>query len=275
MQVITSADSAKRIRLEQPEYWSVDRQPLEAAHGCQNPVQVDLRGDPDKFLQSTGKHREYPIFAEISVPCRKCAVCLRRRQMIWGARGAHEIGASVRTWFGTLTARPDVQHLWLARARRAVRQQCDDFEKLSQSKQFALLAQQQGAEVTRYIKRVRFESKVAIRYLVVAEAHKSGMPHAHMLLHERDYPVRKEMLDRQWLVGFSKWRLVPQDNISEAFYISKYLAKSSVARVRASASYGRASQALPHGEAVRLCPEGQAGENPFPPVDRQNGRAIF
>lgn len=113
------------------------------------------------------------------------------------------------------------------------------YEMASEMEQFQYRHWAICPELTKYLKRVRKESGVKLRYLLVAEAHKSGAPHYHLLIHEAGLaPVRHAVLSRQWKLGFSKYNLV-KDNRA-AFYVTKYLAKSALARVRASQGYGQA-----------------------------------
>src|SRR5205814_1472707 len=81
-------------------------------------------------------------------------------------------------------------------------------------------------------------SAARFRYLLIAEAHKSGVPHFHMLLHEPDVAntVRHATLRDQWRYGFTNFKLVSDPRA--AGYIAKYLAKDALARVRASKDYG-------------------------------------
>lgn len=240
VRVKTSDAVSRRIRVQQPEWYSIDRKPLDVSKGCEAPVLVHIDGAPDKVGTAVQGRPEHKVFAELEAPCRKCAVCLNRRRQMWGARGAQETAWSVRTWFGTLTARPEVQVRWLALSRRAARKGGHgELGSLPVSKQMAFMWQHMGREVTLFLKRIRKESGVPLRYFVVAEAHKSGLPHAHILLHERGGEVRKRSLENHWRSGFSQWRLVEANSPKAAFYVAKYLAKSADARIRASASYGR------------------------------------
>jgi hypothetical protein len=80
-----------------------------------------------------------------------------------------------------------------------------------------------------------------LRYLLVAEAHKTGLPHYHLLIHEysESRPIRARHLKEQWRLGFSSVKLVAQDEGNRrGGYVTKYLAKSAIARVRASVGYG-------------------------------------
>lgn len=127
-------------------------------------------------------------------------------------------------------------------------------------------------EITRYLKRVRKESG-SFRYLIVCEAHKSGMPHYHGLIHEHGNRVRWDALHDQWTLGISeivlvkdgdlykevywehgkrKWRWTAEPLAAGqiARYCAKYLSKSVLARVRASQAYGDGTEqvVLEHNE---------------------------
>lgn len=142
-----------------------------------------------------------------------------------------------RTWFGTLTLAPE-QHANVAAACRVeARRQGDDFDSFTPERQFALRHKCIGREITLYLKRLRKEAGDGIRFLCVAEAHKTGLPHYHLLVHESEAtPVTYRQLANNWRVGFSNWKLV--DDPRAAGYVTKYLTKSSMARVRASLDYG-------------------------------------
>ena len=176
----------------------------------------------------------------ILTPCHKCGPCLEARQRLWTARATQEIKDSVRTWWGTLTLSPDVAHLALSRARARESSQGIDFDLLPEAEKFGLWHAQIAPEITKYLKRIRHHMGTdAMRYLFVVEAHESGVPHYHALIHECDpaKPVRKRTLDSQWTLGLIKqWRLV--NDIYPAGYVCKYLAKDARARLRASQDYG-------------------------------------
>jgi hypothetical protein len=124
------------------------------------------------------------------------------------------------------------------------------FEQLSQAEQFGERHREINRELTTWIKRVRHESGSNIRYMLTAEAHKSGLPHYHMLLHEggEDQPVRASTIKGQWKLGFSQCKLVAQDQEKRAAaYVSKYLSKDARSRVRASVGYGHTAHHTPSG----------------------------
>lgn len=178
----------------------------------------------------------HPYHVDLAVRCRKCAACLKARAYHWRKRAESETKAACRTWFGTLTLGPEGQFKAISRARSYLAAQGLDFDLLSPSDQFAERHRQISPDITRYFKRVRKQSGASFKYLLVAEAHKSGAPHYHVLLHERADPVRAAILKAQWRLGFCNWKLV--QDVRMAGYVCKYLAKSSLARVRASQHYG-------------------------------------
>ena len=154
-----------------------------------------------------------------------------------------EVVMAERTWFGTLTLRPDRQQFALDSARMKCARQGIDFDGLSDDERFRLRHNFVSQELTRWMKRVRKNSGAPLRYCLVAEAHKSGAPHYHVLIHECDpaLPVRKEVLKSAWTWGFTKFVLVKDQRA--ALYVTKYLSKDARARVRASLQYGVGSEA--------------------------------
>lgn len=153
-----------------------------------------------------------------------------------------ETDRATRTWFGTLTLRPELQHR--AKLEAAVyvkRRGIGDFEAMSEKEQFSARHRIVSQWLTKYIKRVRKSSGAPLRYLLVAEAHQSGLPHYHMLVHESspEHPVTERVLRLKWTLGFSRWSLA---NEKSAAYVCKYLTKTAMARVRASRGYGSSSE---------------------------------
>jgi hypothetical protein len=158
------------------------------------------------------------------------------------------------------------------RAFQRLRAQASDFDCLPEASRFAERHYECSKEITLFLKRVRATAavdhrqsarladacaaskgsrckchpinqfRVPLRYLLVAEAHKSGLPHYHMLISEfeESRPVRARHLKTNWRLGFSDVKLVAQDDGTRpAAYVAKYLAKSAIARVRASVGYGQ------------------------------------
>lgn len=208
------------------------------ATACLSPVSIAGIGLPSAIL-SPDKSK---VPVEMTARCRKCEGCLNHRRRLWTARALEEVRVSERTWFGTLTARPEDRFRLALRADLFARKR--GWEPLSEQapeQAFRFVVAEYNREITTYLKRLRKETNATLRYLLVAEKHKTGDPHFHVLLHEAGTPVRKEVLERQWKLGFSSWRLCDEKS---AFYVCKYLAKDMQTRVRASSHYGQPEKLL-------------------------------
>ena len=178
----------------------------------------------------------------VDVRCRRCPQCLKARSALWRQRAISELSAvGGRTWFGTLTLSPNEHFRVKLAAQRRLQAGGDQFEALSREEQFRLRVSEINKEITKWLKRVRKNSGSRLRYICVAEAHKSGLPHFHLLVHEvyAEFPVRHSTLTEAWKFGFSKFNLVAEGEPKVAAYVTKYLTKSSLARVRASVGYGQ------------------------------------
>ena len=212
-------------RLDQADYY-------ETAHGS-------LAFVPDKSI-TMGPSHVLTVIA--SVRCRKCANCVRQRQRVWFARAIVEIRLAPRTWFGTLTYAPSRRLVRMYKAdKETALRRAERLSSLSTSEQFGAIERQCYPDVQRWLKRVRKETGARFRYLVIAEAHKDGFPHYHILLHELTAStVTKRNLQEQWgSIGFSNMRLVDPDGMAgSAGYVCKYLVKEVAARPRASQRYG-------------------------------------
>ena len=170
--------------------------------------------------------------------------------------------ASGRTWFGTLTLNQDAPAEIDRRARlaspdpnadwwddvRPASYFCRKRNKVVHVKghicdhRFGLIRDQLVLEMRRYWARLR-KAGHRFDYFLVFERHKSGEPHMHVLVHEAGDPIRKRVLQDNWALGFTNFKLVgsakrqvaPND---AAFYVAKYLSKSTQARQIASKGYG-------------------------------------
>lgn len=220
----------------------------------EHPYASYIKLDPAKPVRGmihVGHGTSHPFLLEIWTPCRRCERCRRARAALWRSRAETECKSASRTWFGTLTLRPEEQHRLLLKARQTMHGKGFDLEALDVGDQFRVRCGEVSREITLFLKRVRKQSAAPMRYLCVAEQHKSGDPHFHMLVHEvsDEKPVRHAVLAGQWNLGFTKWKLV--DDPRQGAYLCKYLAKSSAARVRASVGYGAetASAIAGHGTA--------------------------
>lgn len=185
-----------------------------------------------------GPGREAFNTLECWLRCRRCDHCRSQRAAVWRVRAVAEHRAAVRTWFGTLTFKPEQHMQAINRLRVDLAREGTDYDALPYGEQVVLHHQYLQKSVTDFFKRLRKRSQSPIRYLLVMEAHKSGWPHYHVLIHESDVtrPIPKTLLEMVWTDGFCHWRLVKDD--AQCAYVAKYLSKTLASRVRASLSYG-------------------------------------
>lgn len=208
---------------------------------CEKPVPVTHHSRASGLAKNLRKGAKMPPGIELTMltPCRQCEACLRYIAYFWRGRAQTEIQAAQRTWMVTFTCRPDF-HVWIDHAC-ATRER--NFWGQPPDKIFAARAKVFGEEVTKYLKRLRKQSKAKIRYLLIAETHDGlstsdfmrGRPHYHMLLHETETEVSKRLIQAQWHHGFTDVKLADS---GAAWYVSKYITKAKQARVRASLRYG-------------------------------------
>lgn len=214
---------------------------------CESPLYFHKKAVPNETRAAPRSFKRYvestyanTIHLDIYVKCRKCPTCLRMRQSHWTYRAKSEIALAPRTWFGTLTLRPQEHYNALMHGRAYMRSR--SVEPDADVDELQLRHKVISKWITLWFKRLR-KSGIHFRYLLVMEIHKSGLPHYHLLIHEvlGQEPVRYSDL-QTWPHGFSSWKLVTDDGKGKtAHYISKYLSKAAEARVRASVGYGRTS----------------------------------
>lgn len=215
----------------------------DVASKCERPVHREVHG------RSEGSPREITVgpgeagasnLVSLKVRCRRCPACLRYRGAIWRVRAEAEVRSAERTWMGTLTLSPGSHHQMLSRARlRWSARGNGDLDRASRDEQFLARHAETSRELTKMVKRMRIKHGEPLRMLLVTEAHKSGLPHYHMLVHQcSKQPLRYDDLRGLWPWGFSRWKLCEPEAAS---YVCKYLTKSATARVRASLAYGSGS----------------------------------
>lgn len=213
---------------------------------CQSPVRLTLSSKESVLWK-----RVLPRMTDtLEVPCRKCEACLRKRAALWRFRAIREISEAERTWFATLTFKPEEHYRLeiMCGAPKGMGGLGANLAGLSDDAKFPYLARMAGKELTRFLKRVRKNSGRPLRYLSVVEKHDSaatsnemrGRPHLHLLIHEQaGAPIAWKCLDAAWTVGHSKFKLVA--DIKGAMYLTKYISKEAGARIRASVNYGERS----------------------------------
>jgi len=228
-----------------------DRPVADLSYGCDAPLTVHMRGLQDALEVNTVLSRETfyddlmgiayrdqyfgrkkkipPLYVDVLVPCRRCETCLNNRRRMWTARALIEHRRALRTWFCTYTLAPEHRFrvCLLAKKKYGSEDYLSCYKIISQM-------------FTKYLKRVRKVSGSRFRYLLVAEQHKDGFPHLHALIHEIGSPISKRTFQGHWPYGFTNVKLVDRSDTKGAAYVCKYLAKSLLARVRASLRYGAA-----------------------------------
>lgn len=220
------------------ECLSQGRYRWDLSRGCISPMEIIRLAspEPDRPVWHT------PLRVTLVVGCRRCDVCLRHRREHWCRRIIDETMSAPRTWFLTLTFRPELQYAALIKARAACTIAGEVYDQLTGQQQFARRQACLGPEVTLFLKRLR-KTGAQVRYIVVAEPHKSGHVHYHLMLHEVCHPVRKATIQRCWIAGFSQAKLVQTGHsVSASRYVAKYISKTyddALSRVRASVGYGR------------------------------------
>lgn len=169
------------------------------------------------------------------LPCSRCPRCRARIAAKWRTRIEAELSLPRRSWFGTLTFRPSQRYVLLTKASTKYG---PGFDGLPETHRFRLIEREAYVEAQKYWKRLRKETGLKIKYIMVAEAHADGSLHYHAILHE---PVGSELrhatLTKQWWHGFTKWKLINRTE-GAARYVTKYLTKSNATRTRASEHYG-------------------------------------
>ncbi|QIG67934.1 replication protein [Rhizobium phage RHph_Y67] len=227
---------------------------------CEDPKTITVvgRGYLKGFYQKKTVASVNPghLSVELSgLPCRRCPKCLRIRALQWSERAMNEIASSQRTWWCTLTMNPHWQHRVFmeelaqktaVNPRRPGKGGWLDSDFNDEAKEFLLRCQGGLKLCTKFWKNVRNPKKgeepVRLKYLLVAERHVSGLPHYHALVHEQAGSITYRRLSGRWLrYGFFHGKLVGMDDLSPekaASYLTKYVAKDMLCRVRASERYG-------------------------------------
>jgi hypothetical protein len=171
--------------------------------------------------------------------CRKCETCMQKRAAQWRLRAKSEHGYAARTWFGTLTFRPDIHLAITSQARMYFVKNGLDYEQEPERVTWPVYHRIAAGYVQRWYKQLR-KAGCSLRYLQVAERHKSGLIHFHVLIHEQspDDPIRHKTLSGTWSHGFCNFKLATETN--QITYLCKYLTKdAATASVRASLRYGQ------------------------------------
>lgn len=223
---------------------------VDLSGNCQRPVTVEYVGRRERFMLKM--HEVSPRFNDpltwesVSVimhcKCRQCESCLRQKRIHWYHRAKFEMSVAPRTWFGTLTYAPEEILRRQIIAERKAHASIGDWAQLDADQRFKALLEVCSKDVSLALKRLRKASPGLLRYLTVSERHKSGLPHFHILIHERTMSATTHAkLKACWTAGFSDFKLAEPET---AGYVAKYISKDASARVRASLHYGSQSALL-------------------------------
>lgn len=237
-----AALQAGKGQLHAPTYATADY-----SGWCEGAVILDQEGYGHFRLRADGRYVWEPKRTlSMKVRCRKCEGCRKERRMMWTARAAREWRQSTRTWFVTLTLRPEEHYKLQTRVRLDVRAEGGDLDTMQPRDRLERLLKAYRHEMDLYLMRLRKGlaergwDTIRFRYLWVPEPHKSGAIHFHMLLHEvsEDMAIPKTRIEEAWGRGFTKVKLVKSEEAAR--YVTKYLGKHHFeGRIRASQKYGK------------------------------------
>lgn len=241
LKVAAKATEAGRSRL------SPHRIEWDISGSCLNPVPVQLigtKGGPLSAKYPDLRYGDISLQANLKTPCRRCKHCRNYRAKVWRQRSENETSQASRTWLVTLTYSQMLQDHSRNLAILNSAATGTDWDTLDVETQFKLHAQEQSPDLTCWLKRIRKRSGSPLRYILIAEAHKTGLPHYHALVHEQS--ATQPILHRHygfgqndltsWPHGHGHARLVT--DAKDAVYVCKYLSKSALVRIRASKAYG-------------------------------------
>ena len=136
---------------------------LEKPSPCERPVPMEYHGHPDQIRVGFGMEPPTKLIADFQLRCRKCEGCLRYRQRLWTARALTECALATRTWFGTLTIRPEDRTRLLYSADLAFsKARCEPWSGGNEADQFRYLVDAASPDITNFLKRVRKNSDASL-----------------------------------------------------------------------------------------------------------------
>lgn len=171
--------------------------------------------------------------------CRKCEMCLRLKSYEWRNKITFECREAPRTWFVTFTLSPQEHNLAWLRSVQRLRKSGWDPREIDVTREFKERSREFGFLLTKFFKRLRKNSGRTFRYVLVVEPHKSGLPHFHALIHDSTGKLTYRDITGEWThLGFAGCKLIDLTPEKAPAYITKYVMKYSLARIRASLHYG-------------------------------------
>jgi hypothetical protein len=282
------------LGLQSPSPGAIPFATVDRRCGCEKPILLDLEGwghmadivpsmgvvsgrsldvgDIKGGEASANRFAAYLRAATVAmlVPCRDCAGCRRWKRSLWTRRckaeWTHSSLAGGKSYFATLTFAPDIHYrvTCLLEGR-------PEWKDATKEQRFCMRDQVAYPFVQKFLKRLRRGLKrlgfpgVKPRYIAVAEAHKTGLPHYHLVIHVDDVPkgFGKRAIEAAWekssrevkvpglpdlpnrigRPGWIKVKLARSEQV--AGYMAKYMGKDQSSRVKASTGYGRRNRIYP------------------------------
>lgn len=230
---------------------------------CENPTTRELVSVNDATFSKknhnwsrTNGQRRMILHAR----CRQCSKCLYLRSHQWSLRILSEVRDAPRTWFTTftLTSREQWRIRTLAYQRLRSRGWTDN--DVDVKTEWIEVCRQFGKLLTDFFKRVRKNTGRTFRYVLVSERHKSGDPHFHALIHDVSGKLTYRELTGEWPYGFMHCKLVEDTPERVPYYVTKYVAKYALSRIRCSLRYG--------SRALRIASVADRREACAPPAAR-------
>lgn len=229
---------------------------------CTAPTKISSKSQE---VFHNGKLKALPRYVTLVVRCRKCTACRLTRSWAWSDRAAMEAAKGGRVWWCTFTLKPEFAYHAELQAIAQAKREKQDFWKLDARKQFALRTKYCRTHLTKVFMRMRkglksgyFNSNILdletgkaqaevipplkFRTLVVAEPHKTGIPHFHALIFEGQQEI-KALWMRHYAqdMGRNSFELC-KSPIKASRYVTGYLSKSPISIISASLGFGNVSK---------------------------------
>jgi len=218
-------------------------------------------------------HRGGTGFRSVQVerwlPCRRCEKCLLFRALRWRDRILEEIAVAPRSWYQTLTFNPGQLMMIELSATKLIPLDLPPDE--AADARYRAIEQMAHMHVRRYLARLRRHGPRFRYFLVFEKGEETGRLHAHIVLHEVDRPLSSRLLEGEW-PAISYPRLVRDDVPGKgASYLTKYLTKSWLQRVRASRFYGEPLKSVTPKTGSPSSNKGGIGKTGRPPKKSREG----
>lgn len=276
-----AAMASGRAVVHEPTYATAD-----LSGWCETPIVIDQMGDSHRRMAANGHAvREPARTLSMAVRCRRCEGCRRETRHMWAKRAVSEWERAGqrggRTWFVTLTFRPEEHYRLRTKTRQRLGGQGIELDALAWRERYGEVLTEYKVELDLFLDRLRKGRRdrgwaaVQFRYLAVPEPHKSGYVHYHVLIHEvsQDARLPRRRIEEAWGQGFVAARLVGSPQA--ALYTTKYLGKNHYeGRIRASQRYGQDDGTVPHPELADASMKGALWERERDPAAAEKADVV-